>query len=259
MWYVGKIVVFDSGFGSLSIIKAIQKRTKAEIIYFADQKNFPYGKKSKSELEKIIKNTINNLQKKFNPDLIVVGSNTPSLLLDKIISNNSRVIGVLPPLLEAQQLTKTNSIAMLVTSSVVKSPALNNFVKKNLIKKIKIIKIDSSDLVELVESGKFIHEKNICAKKIISMLQQKFITNNIDVVTLSSTHLPFLLSLLQKLFPHIEFLDPAINVVNQLVTHKLFLPAKKNTLKIFSSGDINKFQINLHKIGIRKSVQQINF
>jgi len=256
---VGKIVVFDSGFGSLSIIKTIQKRTKAEIIYFADQKNFPYGKKSKRELEKIIKNTINSLQKKFNPDLIVVGSNTPSLLLDKIISNNSRVMGVLPPLLEAQQLTKTNSIAMLVTSSVAKSSALNNFIKKNLIKKIKIIKIDSSDLVELVESGKFIHKKNICAKKIFSILQQKFITNNIDVVTLSSTHLPFLLPLLQKLFPHIEFLDPAINVANQLVTHKLFSPAKKNTLKIFSSGDINKFQTNLHKVGIRKPVQQINF
>ena len=34
-----KIVVFDSGLGSLSIIKAIQKRTKADIIYLADKKN----------------------------------------------------------------------------------------------------------------------------------------------------------------------------------------------------------------------------
>jgi len=46
---VAKIVIFDSGFGSLSIIKPIQKAMKSNIIYFADQKNFPYGKKSKSQ------------------------------------------------------------------------------------------------------------------------------------------------------------------------------------------------------------------
>ena len=94
-----KIAIFDSGFGSLSIIKPIQKRTKSEIIYFADQKNFPYGKKSKKQLDKIIQNTIKKLKIKFNPDLIVVASNTPSLILK--IKNNSKVIGVLPPLKQA--------------------------------------------------------------------------------------------------------------------------------------------------------------
>ena len=49
------IVVFDSGFGSLSIIREIQKKFKGELIYLADQKNFPYGTKSKPELEQIIK------------------------------------------------------------------------------------------------------------------------------------------------------------------------------------------------------------
>ncbi len=77
---LAKIVVFDSGFGSLSIIRAIQKMTKSEIIYFADQKNFPYGKKTKSLLYGIITQTIDLLKNKFNPDLIVIGSNTPTLL-----------------------------------------------------------------------------------------------------------------------------------------------------------------------------------
>jgi len=49
---VAKIVVFDSGLGSLSIIKAIQKISKSEIIYFADQENFPYGQKSQAQLSK---------------------------------------------------------------------------------------------------------------------------------------------------------------------------------------------------------------
>jgi glutamate racemase len=256
---LGTIAVFDSGFGSLSIIKAIQKHTKADIIYFADQKNFPYGKKSKRELEKIIKHTISNLKKTFHPDLVIVGSNTPSLLSDGVFSNDPMVMGVLPPLLKAQQLTKTNSVALLVTSSVAKSTALNNFIKKNQNAKTKIFKIDSSDLVDLVESGKFIHNKNFCAKKIISVLQQKLVKNNVDVVTLSSTHLPFLLPLLQKIFLHVKFLDSACDVAKQITNNKLFFPSSKNTLMIYTSGNAKKFQNNLSQIGIKKSVQQINF
>jgi len=256
---MGRIAVFDSGFGSLSIIKAIQKHTKADIIYFADQKNFPYGKKTKNELEKIIKHTISNLKEKFHPDLIIVGSNTPSLLVDKIISNDPVLMGVLPPILKAQKLTKTNSIALLVTSSVMHSNALNNFIKKNQKAKIKIHKIDSSDLVDLVESGKFIHNKNLCTKKIISILQHKFEINRVDIATLSSTHLPFLLPLLQKIFPNVQFLDPADSVAEQIITNKLFSPSTKNSLKIFSSGNIKKFQKNLNAVQIKKSVQQINF
>ena len=52
---MARVAVFDSGLGSLSIIKEIQKISKTEIIYFGDQENFPYGEKSKKKLEKIIK------------------------------------------------------------------------------------------------------------------------------------------------------------------------------------------------------------
>ncbi len=60
-----KIAVFDSGLGTLSIIKAIQKKTKCDIIYLADKKNFPYGKKTKSQLYKIVTNTIEKISAKF--------------------------------------------------------------------------------------------------------------------------------------------------------------------------------------------------
>src|SRR5882762_9623815 len=103
---MAKIIVFDSGLGSLSIIKPIQKKVIADIIYFADQRNFPYGTKPVPKLRKIIKSSIMMLDKKFSPDLIVIGSNTPSLLLKKII-NNPRIIGVFPPLKDAKLKTKT--------------------------------------------------------------------------------------------------------------------------------------------------------
>ncbi|MGI0041392.1 MAG: glutamate racemase, partial [Nitrosopumilaceae archaeon] len=226
-----RIAVFDSGFGSLSIIKPMQKKIKSEIIYFADQKNFPYGTKSVSELRKVIESTIIRLEKIFNPDLIIIGSNTPSLLL-KIIK--SKIIGVYPPLRLAVNKTKSNSIAILATKSVIESNMLKNFIKRNIPKKIKVNPINASSLVDLVESGKFIYDKKFCKKKIESVLLKPIIANNVDVVTLSSTHLPFLLPILKQVFPNIIFLDPACLVADQVVKKLKTKKSKRNSMKIFT-------------------------
>jgi glutamate racemase len=155
---MARIVVFDSGFGSLSVIRPIQKAIKSDLIYYADQKNFPYGKKSKSQLTKIITNRIKFLEEKFNPDLIVVGSNTPSLLVE---INKKNVIKVLPPIKMATKVSVTGNIAILATLAAVKSKKLSDFIKKNrLPKRINVKKINASRLVQLVESAKFIDNQN---------------------------------------------------------------------------------------------------
>jgi len=251
-----KIAVFDSGFGSLSIIRAIQKTTKSEIIYFADQKNFPYGKKTKSQLYTIVKQTIDLLKNKFNPDLVMVGSNTPTLLLDKVFTTN--IIGVLPPLKEASKISKTKNIAILATSSVTKSKDLAKYIKKNqLSKKVSVKKVNVSPLVELVESGKFITNKKSCRKIIKKILYDVFLQNNIDVATLSSTHLPLLRSLLQLEFPGITFLDPAQEVANRVKNLTAKKRSSKNSLKIFTSGNTQTFQRQLRKIGIKNKINSL--
>ena len=90
---MARIAVFDSGLGSLSVILAIRSVMKADIVYFADQQNFPYGLKSHSQLRSIITRTIRMLEERFSPDGIVMASNTPSLMLD---IHNPKVIGVRP-------------------------------------------------------------------------------------------------------------------------------------------------------------------
>lgn len=256
---MARIAVFDSGFGSLSIIKVIQKKTKSDIIYFADQKSFPYGTKSVADLKKIIEITIANIKKQFKPDLIVMGSNTPSILLQEIIKYDQTVIGVFPPLIDAQRITNTKSVAILATKSVIENKKLDQYIKKNITRNIKITKINTSELVDLVESGKFIYAQDFCRKKINSILKQKFLSNNIDVATLSSTHLPFLSLMLSEIFPQVTFLDPAEQIAEQIVKHKFFSPSRKNSLKVFSSGNVSRFQQQLKHIGIKNKVNKINF
>ena len=253
---MAKIAVFDSGLGSLSIIKPIQYKVKSDIIYFADQKNFPYGTKSKLHLKRIIEKTIIKLKKKFNPDLIVIGSNTPSILLKNILKKR-KVVGVLPPLKEAVKSTRSDSIAILTTKSVVKSISLKNYVKNNVQNSTKVIIINASPLVELVESIQFVIDKNICEKTIRKLLFEAFKKNNVDVATLSSTHLPFLLSTLKKIFPNVIFLDPANTVANEIARVVRKKKSVKNTIKIFASGNVALFQKKLHQIGFNYRVRSL--
>ena len=213
-----KIAVFDSGIGSLSIIHAIQKISRVEIIYFVDQENYPYGKKSQAQLRKIIQKSIKLLQDRFTPDIIVVASNTPSLMLNLA---TRKIIDVKPPLKYAQRVSKSKQIAILATKAAIKSRGLTQYIKKNNFpKSLRIFKINGSDLIELVESGKFLTDKKYCKKIIKKTLQQILSQKSIDIVTLSSTHLPFLKSLLEKEYPCIQFIEPG-DIIAQKISKKV--------------------------------------
>ena len=249
---VAKIVVFDSGLGSLSIIKAIQKISKADIIYFADQQNFPYGHKSQAQLGSIIKKSIKTLQVQFSPDVLVMASNTPSLMLNL---SSKKVIGVKPPLDEAYKISKSKKIGILGTKSAIKSKGLSKHIKENkILKSYKIFKINGSDLVDLVESGKFITNKKYCKKIIKKTLNDVILKNSIDTITLSSTHLLFLKSLLENEFPNVHFIDPGYIVAKKVFKIIKNNQSKRNSLRIFTSGNTIKFQRNLVKLKIKNKV-----
>ena len=249
-----KIAVFDSGFGSLSVIREIQKKFKGELIYFADQKNFPYGVKSTPHLEKIIKDTINLLEEKFSPDFIIMASNTPTLLLD--YSRISRKLaGIYPPLSDAVKISRTRNVAILGTRSIIQSERVTEFIEKcNVPNDIVIHKIDCSLLVELVESGKFLTDEEYCKNVIREVLEDVFLDNSIDVATLSSTHLPFLEPFLRSIFKNVKFLDPAKNISNVLKDYMEDNDLQQNVLRIFTSGDVNLFKKNLQMMGIDDEV-----
>ena len=249
-----KIAVFDSGFGSLSIIREIQKKFKGELIYFADQKNFPYGVKSKIELENIIKETTVLLEKKFSPELIVMASNTPTLLLD-YSRISPKIVGVYPPLNDAVKISRTRNVAILGTRSIIQSENITKFIENCKVPNdIVVHKIDCSLLVELVESGKFLTDKEYCKNIIRKVLGNVFLDNSIDIATLSSTHLPFLEPFLRSIFKNVKFLDPAKNISKILKDFTEDNDLQQNVLRIFTSGDVNLFKKNLQMMGIDDEV-----
>jgi glutamate racemase len=230
-----RIVVFDSGLGSLSVIKSIQKQMKCNVIYFADSKNFPYGKKSIKEIRRITLQTISTLQNSFKPELIVVGSNTLSFTLN---THSKNIIPVLPPLNEAKRIN-----------------LLDDYMKNFKTNNIKIIKVNASHLVELVEHGKFYSNPKLCEDIIKKTLGPILVKNKVDVVTLSSTHLPFLLKFFENIFSDITFLDPSELLAKKL-KQKYFNSAKRNSLQVFTSGSVVSLQKKLGHLGIKNKISK---
>ena len=106
----------------------------------------------------------------------------------------------------------------------------------------------------------WIYDNNIFCKKIIKkLLDDILIKNSIDTVTLSSTHLPFLKSTLEKEFDKIKFIDPGDIIAKKIFRKIKNKQSKKNSLKIFTSGDPKNFQKNLSKLKIKNKVYSLTF
>jgi glutamate racemase len=256
------VAVFDSGIGSLSIIQELKKEIPHEnLLYFADKAHFPYGNKSATQLRDIIVNTVNYLER-YKPKLTVIASNTPSIaILDQIRRMvNVPLIGIRPPLKEACRLTKKKHIGIMATKLTISSKELENQIKREVPQKILVTKFNASPIIELIEKG--IHISN--ERKTFDTINQVIgyeVDKEIDVITLSSTHLPFVKSYLNSLLPTIKFVDSAKTVAKEVRKYLIFNRILKKTgngrLQIFVSDQKRQFEQIIHAMGIREPVEEI--
>ena len=246
------VAVFDSGLGSLSIVNAIRDISGCDIIYYADTRSHPYGAKSAGELSRIVRATLDGLRRTFAPDLVVVGSNTPTLLLDGM--EDAGTIGVWPPLSEAASASRTGRIAVLATRVVVESGALDRYAAScGLPGSVTVRGVDASKLVSLVETGTFLRDPERCRAVIRDVLRH---TGDADVCTLSSTHLPFIRGMMERERPGTVFLDPAGSVARR-VAEVVGGGGGDGTLRIFAS-ETGRIAENLRVLGIREGVSTLD-
>ncbi|MDW3626144.1 MAG: glutamate racemase, partial [Nitrososphaeraceae archaeon] len=254
------IVVFDSGIGSISVIREIKRELPNEnLIYFADKANFPYGKKSQIDLFKIVHNTIKYLER-FHPKLIIIASNTPSIqVIDKIRSlTNIPLMGIKPPIKKAIKITKKNHIGIMATESSINSKELDELIKLEIPQDIFVSKYNASSLIPLIEDGTFLRNRKKIEQFITQILGN---IDNIDVITLSSTHLPFILDQLNQIYPHVKFLDPAESIVKDLkkflIDNNLNNKIKNGKMRILVSDNKKKFQEILRQIGRKEKIEEV--
>ena len=257
------VAVFDSGIGSLSIIRELKREVPNEdLLYFADRAHFPYGSKSHGQLKEIIVSTVNYLRR-YKPKIIVVASNTPSVqVLDEVrrTITDVPIIGVRPPLKEAARLTRKKHIGIMATEGTIRSRELEIQIRREVPQHILVTKFNASPIVELVEQGMHLTDERRTFDTISRVLGDN-VDEKIDVITLSSTHLPFVKTYLNALLPTVRFVDPAQTLAKDVRKFlKLNRMAKKSgtgRLQVMVSDGKREFEKTVRAMGIREPVEEI--
>ena len=257
------VAVFDSGIGSLSIIRELRREIPYEnLLYFADRVHFPYGSKPHAELREIVVNTINYL-KRYEPKLVVVASNTPSVqVLDEVrrTITDIPIIGVRPPLKEAARLTKKKHIGVLATGGMIRSREFENQIRREVPQDILVTRFNASPIIELIEKGVH-HENERQTFNVISRVLGDNTDEKIDVITLSSTHLPFVKRYLNSLLPTVRFIDPAQIVARDvrklLAFNRMTKKSGKSNLRILVSDGKREFEKSARALGMREPIEEV--
>lgn len=250
---VKPVAIFDAGIGSYAIVDLLHKKQpKRDIIYFADRAHFPYGKKSPDELANIMRMTIKGLMA-YDPSAIIIASNAPSIMVFDRIKSDCPVplYGVFPPLKEAEMKSHTGSVAIMGVASMVESAMAREFVEKNSRAPEKVALVNASPMVELVENGSFLFDPEktqTAVNEFMALLLKKY--PQVDVCTLSSTHLPWLKAYYEKAAPQCLFLDPAESIISALDEGQLGNGYIQGLVSESAEYQLDDFHKMLDKLGV---------
>jgi glutamate racemase len=194
------IGVFDSGFGGLTVLKALlEVIPDAEYLYFGDTARLPYGSKSVETVARYACEAARFLEQQ-GAELLVIACNTATALaLEQIRSAATvPVVGVIEPgALRAAAATKSRRAVVIGTEATISSHAYQ--------KALAGLKIESREkacplLVPLVEEGWVEHPVTEQVAKIyLGEALDGF--SDVDVLLLGCTHYPLLKPMLHRVVP----------------------------------------------------------
>ncbi len=224
------IGVLDSGFGGLSVLRALRQQLPHEnFVYIADCENAPWGDKDDESLEQRILFLVDRLLRK-EVKVIVLACNTASTMMHKTLEKMLPipVIGIMPPLALAKNTTRNGKVGLMATQKTVHSKTYNAL-RRSYKTKIDITDIACSGLMERVEMGDFTSE---ATQAVIRELTAPLKAAQVDTIALACTHYPFLIEPLQKEFPDVTFVEPS-----GLIAKKLANLLTKKKLHTTREGD----------------------
>src|SRR6201998_3230020 len=120
------IGVFDSGFGGLTVLKALLELVpNADYAYFGDTARLPYGSKSVETVARYAVEAVHYLESHGAQMLVIACNTATALALDKITAAaHVPVVGVVEPGAEAAaSATKNTKIVVIGTEATVSSHA----------------------------------------------------------------------------------------------------------------------------------------
>jgi glutamate racemase len=213
------LLFFDSGVGGLSVLEPTRALLPiAPIVYAADSAGFPYGKRSEAEIASRVPALLGRLVERFHPRLAVIACNTASTIaLDYArAALDLPVVGTVPAIKPAAEISKTRVIGVLGTQATVRQPYVDDLAAK-FAADCTLIRHGSPELVELAEAKLAGDQVGVAAVK--AAAQPMFDApggDRIDTVVLACTHFPLLGDELRAAFPDVTYVDGGAGIARRI-------------------------------------------
>jgi len=193
--------VFDSGFGGLTVLRAIHERLPdVSTVYLGDNARAPYGTRSHEEIFQFTLDGVRELFRRGCP-LVIVACNTSSAQALRQIQQtvlpvefpDRRVLGVIRPTAEEiVSMSASKHIGVFATPATVSSGAyLREIVGAT------VTQVSCPGLVDLIETGR---EQSVEADDLVASYCHQMVAADpmIDTILLGCTHYPLVEELFGK-------------------------------------------------------------
>jgi glutamate racemase len=242
-----KIALIDSGSGGLAILNGlIKKLPHAHFDYLCDNLFFPFGEQESSFIRTRFVHIATDFYEKNKPDLLVIPCNTAStMILDDLRQKISiPVVGVVPAIKTASQISQSKIVGILATKTTIESPYLDALIKE-FASDCRVLKKASPTLVTLSEKkiGGLKVDEKLFNEEIKDFLKEE----KLDTVVLGCTHFSQLIPELEQASAgkNIQWIDSTEAIIKRVLS---LLPpqlSKENeitgSIKIFYTKDtLNK-------------------
>lgn len=248
------IGIFDSGFGGLTIVRALMDLVPSEsLIYFGDSGRYPYGPRPASEVVEFSHQIANYLVSKFDIKMLIIACNTASAVaLCELRENfDIPVVGVIAAgARSAVRVSRSGRLGVIGTVGTIASGAYQTAVE-SLDETVELTCAACPGFVEFVEAGETDSEQ---VQVLASRLLYPIATAKVDTLLLGCTHYPFLARTIQDVVGHEVILvssaeETAFEVKEILTSSNLSASETVNgNYKFLTSGDPMKFQELGHRL-----------
>lgn len=199
------IGVFDSGFGGLTVLRALIARLpQARFAFIGDTARLPYGSKSRRTIARYAAQSAQFLVNELGAEFLVIACNTASALALDAIQEAVPVpvLGVIEPGAEAARAaSKTGDVLVIATAATVESHA---YAAACRARGLRALEKACPLLVPLVEEGWTNHQVTAEVIRIyLDELNAEAAAQGMkpDTLVLGCTHYPLLRPLIEKAVP----------------------------------------------------------
>lgn len=215
------ILVFDSGLGGLTVFRAIRAlRPDADYLYLGDTERFPYGDLAPEVLIARVLEVIGEAMAGFAPHCIVIACNTASTLVLPSLRKRFAVpvVGTVPAIKPAAQLTRSGMISVLATPATVARDYTAALIR-DFAGDAEVTLVGAGGLARLCEQalrGEVVEDAAILREILPAFVETE--GRRTDVIVLACTHYPLLIDRLEALAPWpVTFIDPAPAIARRVV------------------------------------------